>query len=137
MTNEEWRVVDLLDDKQPLVGDVKLARQVVEVLSSLEETDLHVRIPKAAKEFAENTLSEWFEVIADIEKRRGNVPYIIPRDIYSPEMDGAPDWNQGLNLDEWTDWLNDQEFVEIFRISCEILEMSRISQASLEISKIS
>ena len=114
MTNKGWRVVDLLDDKQPLVGDVKLARQVVEVLSSLDETDLNVRIPKAAKEFAENTLSEWFEVIAEIEKRRGNVPYIISREIYSPEMDGAPEWNQGLNLDEWTDWLNDQEFVEIF-----------------------
>ena len=87
MTNEEWRVVDLLDDKQPLVGDVKLAMQVVEVLSSLEETDLHVRIPKAAKEFAENTLSEWFEVMRK-SKKRGNAPYVFAS-IYSPDMDGA------------------------------------------------
>ena len=64
MADEEWRVADLLDEEQPIVADAKLAKQIVEVLGALDETNLDVRVPKAAREFAENTLSEWFEIIA-------------------------------------------------------------------------
>ena len=59
MDDGEWRVTDLLDEEQPLVADAKLARQIVDLMANLENTNLDVRIPKAAIEFAVHTLSEW------------------------------------------------------------------------------
>jgi hypothetical protein len=114
MGEDEWRVSDLLDDEQSIVKDAKLARQVLEVLGSLSESEINVRVPKAAVEFAENTLSEWFEIIAEIEKKRGNIPYLINRELYNPNMDGAPEWDQGLQLKDWEHWLNDPGFMERF-----------------------
>ena len=114
MDEEEWRVSDLLDNDQSIVADAKLAKQIVEVLESLRNSELNVRIPKAALEFAENTLSEWFEIIAEIEKKRGNLPYLINRELYSPGMLGAPEWDQGLQLQNWKHWLNDEIFMETF-----------------------
>jgi|MDSV01.2.fsa_nt_gb hypothetical protein len=114
MADEEWRVADLLDEEQPIVADAKLAKQIVEVLGALDETNLDVRVPKAAREFAENTLSEWFEIIAEIEKKRGNIPYLINRELYQPGTDGAPDWDQGLRLEDWKQWLSDPDFMEAF-----------------------
>ena len=96
MADEEWRVADLLDEEQPIVADAKLAKQIVEVLGALDETNLDVRVPKAAREFAENTLSEWFEIIAEIEKKRGNIPYLINRELYQPGTDGARIGIKGL-----------------------------------------
>ena len=114
MAEDEWRVADLLDDDQAIVADAKLAKQIVEVLSTLDETNLDVRVPKAAREFAENTLSEWFEIIAEIEKKRGNIPYLINRELYQPGTDGSPDWDQGLRLTDWKHWLSNPEFMEAF-----------------------
>ena len=114
MADEEWRGADLLDEEQPIVADAKLAKQIVEVLGALDETNLDVRVPKAAREFAENTLSEWFEIIAEIEKKRGNIPYLINRELYQPGTDGAPDWDQGLRLEDWKHWLSDPDFMEAF-----------------------
>ena len=114
MADDEWRVSDLLDESQPVVADAKLAKQVVEVLANLGKTDLEVRVPKAAMEFAQNALSDWFEVVADIEKRRGNIPYLIPRELYPAGSEGAPDWVQGLRLEDWKQWLLDPDFMEKF-----------------------
>jgi hypothetical protein len=114
MAEGEWRVSDLLDDDQPIVEDAKLARQIVDVLEALRDSELDVRVPKAAVEFAENTLSEWFEIIAEIEKKRGNIPYLINRELYNPNMDGAPEWDQGLQLKDWEHWLSDHDFMERF-----------------------
>ena len=61
MAEDEWRVSDLIGDDQPIAEDAKLAKQIVEVLQSLKNSDLDVRVPKAAIEFAENTLSEWYK----------------------------------------------------------------------------
>lgn len=98
-----WRVADLLDqENQPFVEDVMLARQLVETLNSLEGTSLDVRVPRAAEEFVENTLSEWFEAVAEIEKRRGNLPYLIDRSLYPS---GEIDWNQGLKKTDLDSWL--------------------------------
>ena len=100
---DPWRVADLLDqENQPFVEDVMLARQMVATLRSLEGVSLDVRIPRAAEEFVENTLSEWFETIADIEKRRGNLPYLIDRSLYPS---GEIDWNQGLTKTDLDSWL--------------------------------
>ena len=96
MADDEWRVSDLLDESQPVVADAKLAKQVVEVLANLGKTDLEVRVPKAAMEFAQNALSDWFEVVADIEKRRGNIPYLI-QGVVSSWFRRAPDWVQGCD----------------------------------------
>ena len=99
-----WRVTDLLDqERQPFVEDVMLARQMAETLHSLRGTSLNVRIPRAAEEFVENTLSEWFETVADIEKRRGNMPYLIDRSLYPS---GEIDWNQGLTKTDLDSWLS-------------------------------
>ena len=115
MGEEEWKVSDLLDDEQPLVNDTKLAKQIVDVLSSISNIEHNIRVPKAAVEFAENTLSEWFEIIAEIEKKRGNIPYLINRTLYAPNSEGAPDWDQGLRLSDWNQWLNDIHFMDGFR----------------------
>jgi hypothetical protein len=99
-----WRVADLLDqERQPFVEDVMLARQMAETLHSLRGTSLNVRVPRAAEEFVENTLSEWFETVADIEKRRGNMPYLIDRSLYPS---GEIDWNQGLTKTDLDSWLS-------------------------------
>ena len=100
---DQWRVADLLDqERQPFVEDVMLARQMVETLHSLEGASLNVRVPRAAEEFVENTLSEWFETVAEIEKRRGNLPYLIDRSLYPS---GEIDWNQGLKKTDLDSWL--------------------------------
>ena len=121
---EAWRVADLLDAEQPFVKDVELARQMVQTLHALDAFDrespsasnpavgagpvftqlksLDVRTPKAALEFVENTLSEWFEAVAEIEKRRGNLPYLIDRSLYPS---GEVDWNQGLTKRDLEAWV--------------------------------
>ena len=57
--DEVWRVSELIDESQPFIQDVKLARQIIETLKSLKglEDEHSVRIPKATREFADNTLS--------------------------------------------------------------------------------
>jgi len=119
---EVWRVTDLLDPKQPFVEDVQLARQMVQTLHALDAFDresftdghhesgivnLNVRTPKAALEFVESTLSEWFDTVAEIEKRRGNLPYLINRSLYSG---GKIEWNQGLVRDDIETWMGDSPY---------------------------
>ncbi len=115
---EEWRVSDLIDPKQPFVEDVILARQMVDTLQALDAMErednnlergfiLGVRRPKAALEFVENTLSEWFETIAEIEKRRGNMPYLIDRSLYPG---GSIQWNQGLAKEDIEAWMGNAPY---------------------------
>ena len=116
---DEWRVADLLDSKEPFANDVKLARQMVDTLEKLDYLEqnhsinpitgssgysLNIRTPKAALEFIENTLSDWFETVAEIEKKRGNMPYLIDRSLYEP---GKIDWNQGLTFQDIHAWLGE------------------------------
>ena len=123
MDEEEWRVSDLIGTDQPIAEDAKLAKQIVEVLQSLKNSDLDVRVPNAAIEFAENTLSEWFEIIAEIEKKKGNIPYLINRELYNPNVDGAPEWDQGLQLKNWEHWLSNQDFMERFNQHFNLTQM--------------
>lgn len=125
MAEDEWRVSDLLDESQPVVADAKLAKQVVDVLANLKNTNLEVRIPKAAVEFAENTLSDWFEIIAEIEKKRGNIPYLVNRELYTLGSEGAPEWDQGLRLEDWKHWLNDHDFMEVFNRHFHLTKMNK------------
>lgn len=112
---DEWRVSDLIDSKQPFVEDVTLARQMVQTLQALDAMEREsegrwvpeIRRPRAAIEFVENTLNEWFETIAEIEKRRGNLPYLIDRSLY-PE--GSIVWNQGLVKDDIETWMGDSPY---------------------------
>jgi hypothetical protein len=105
-----WRVSDLLDENQPFSDDVKLARKMLEMMQVVESIDANVRIPQPALEFAENTISEWFEVIADIERSRGNLPYLIDRRLYSNDSPGNPDWDQGMKLEDLKEWFEDEDF---------------------------
>ncbi|MDC3291083.1 hypothetical protein OAV27_01155 [Euryarchaeota archaeon] len=115
MAEVEWRVTDLLDPKEPFVNDVELAKQVIDTVSAIKNTETEVRIPKAAIEFAQNTLSEWFEIIAEIEKKRGNMPYLIDRSLYSAKQDGGEvEWNQGLRLEDFQKWIDDEDMMERF-----------------------
>lgn len=114
---DDWRVSDLLDgENQPFAEDVVLARQMVSTYNELmalnsrevsaygsnRDWSIDVRVPKQAIEFIENTLSEWFETVAEIEKRRGNMPYLIDRELY---RDGEIEWNQGLTATEIKSWM--------------------------------
>ena len=119
MSGEEvWRVHELIDESQPFIQDVKLARQIVETLNVLEglEDEHSVRIPKATREFADNTLSEWFELIAQIERKRGNMPYLIDRNLYSVDDGNFNDitWNHSLKREDILKWLEDDDFAERF-----------------------
>ncbi len=92
--NDAWTVTELLDeDNQPFAEDVRLAREMLSVVKDVESGTqiVDVRIPRQAIEFIENTLSEWFEAVADIEKRRGNMPYLIIRNLSSLNLsEGSP-----------------------------------------------
>jgi len=105
-----WRVTDLLDEDQPFIEDVRLAREMMEMMHIVENIEANVRIPQPAIEFAENTISEWFEIIADIERSRGNLPYLIDRSLYATDGPGSPDWDQGLTLNDLGEWFDDDEF---------------------------
>ena len=123
MTDEDiWRVADLLDyENEPFAEDVKLARQMLSTYSELQSLDSgsvgftpsgtrwspEIRVPRQAIEFMENTLSEWFETIAEIEMRRGNMPYLIDRSLYP---DGDIDWNQGLKRSDIESWMSDSPY---------------------------
>ena len=123
MADEDiWRVADLLDyEKEPFAEDVKLARQMLSTYSELQSLDSgsvgftpsgtrwspEIRVPRQAIEFMENTLSEWFETIAEIEMRRGNMPYLIDRSLYP---DGDIDWNQGLKRSDIESWMSDSPY---------------------------
>jgi len=121
--DDEWRVSDLLNTDQPLVEDVALAKQILSTYKDLmilnsndhsalwkrgNDWDIEVRVPRQAIEFMENTLSEWFEVIAGIEERRGNMPYLIDRSLYE---DGKIDWNQGLKLSDMEKWMGEYGYI--------------------------
>ena len=114
-----WRISDLVNPDEPFTQDVKLATQMVQALHALDAFDretfsdghpesgtvrLNVRTPKAALEFVENTLSQWFEMIAEIEKGRGNLPYLIDRSLYPG---GKIEWNQGLAKEDIETWMDD------------------------------
>ena len=117
-----WRISDLIDPDEPFTQDVALARQMVQTLHALDAFDresfndgmmdsgtvsLNVRTPKAALEFIENTLSEWFETVADIEKGRGNLPYLIDRSLYPS---GEVGWNQGITKVDLDSWLEQSPY---------------------------
>ncbi len=108
--DEGWRISDLLDiENQPFAEDVELARQMLGTLESIQSMAqkglvMEVRTPKPALHFIENTLSEWFEIVAEIEKEKGNLPYLIDRSLYP---DGGIKWNQGLTKDDLKGWFGD------------------------------
>ncbi len=117
-----WRVADLLDyENEPFAEDVKLARQMLSTYRELQSLDSgsvgftpsgtswspEIRVPRQAIKFMENTLSEWFETIAEIEMRRGNMPYLIDRSLYP---DGDIDWNQGLKRSDIESWMSDSPY---------------------------
>ena len=99
------------EEYQPFIQQVRLAREMLETMIQIGKTDLDVRIPRAAYEFVENNLSDWFEEIATIEKTMGNRPYLIDRSLYSP-TDGDHDvsWRQGLTLTEIDEWIGDSPY---------------------------
>ena len=126
--DEEWRVHELIDESQPFIQDVKLARQIIETLDSLESLDEHdVRIPKATREFANNTLSEWFEYIAQIERKRGNMPYLIDRELYTADEGHLNDitWNHSLTKGDISKWLESEGFIDRFHEEAQFARSSR------------
>ena len=115
--DDVWRVHELIDESQPFIQDVKLARQIVETLTSLENLEEHhVRIPRATREFVDNTLTEWFELIAQIEKKRGNMPYLVDRSLYTTDEGHVQDitWNHSLRIDDILKWFESDDFADRF-----------------------
>ena len=80
---------------------MKIAREMLEVLKGLDETNINIRVPRAANDFIENTLSDWFEVVAEIEKKKGNLPYLIDRELYTASRDGGTILDQGRISKKW------------------------------------
>jgi len=108
--DSDWTISDLTDMKnQDFPHEVKIARELLEIMNNIEKTDLDIRIPRASIEFIENTLSDYFEIIGEIEKKRGNLPYLIDRELYFANQGnrGAPSWNQGLTLEDISTWLGE------------------------------
>jgi len=107
--DEDWTIDDLRDDKnEDFPNEVKIAREMLEVLKGLGGTDVNLRIPRAANEFIENTLSDWFEIIAEIEKKKGNLPYLSKGGRYTAGIDGGVvAWNQGLTREDIGKWLGE------------------------------
>ena len=107
--DENWTIDDLVDtENQDFPREVKIAREMLEVLKGLDETNINIRVPRAANDFIENTLSDWFEVVAEIEKKKGNLPYLIDRELYTASRDGGTiAWNQGLTTGDIKKWLGD------------------------------
>lgn len=110
---EGWMVSDLLDTKNtPFAEDIELARQMLGAIEGIESmrrsgVELDVRTPAPAMRFIERTLSEWFEIVAQIEKERGHLPYLIDRSLYPG---GDVRWNQGLTRNDLMGWLGDSPF---------------------------
>ena len=109
-----WTVSELLNEKEDLVQEHRLAKMVIETMESAHKMGLEVRIPKAAKSFAENVLSEWFEAIAEVEKQRKNMPYLIKRELYE-EGDRGLSWNQSLTRNDLKKWLEDEDLADKIR----------------------
>jgi hypothetical protein len=96
---------------EPFIQRARLAREMLETMIQVKETGLDVRIPRAAYEFVEYNLSDWFEEIATIEKTQGNRPYLIDRSLYSPTHSGHDiSWTQGLTLTEIEEWIGDSPY---------------------------
>ena len=80
-------IPDLLDtENTPFAEDIELARQMIGAIERIESmrkngVELDVRTPAPAMRFIERTLSEWFEIVAQIEKERGHLPYLIDRSL--------------------------------------------------------
>ena len=123
-----WHVHELIDESQPFIQDVKLARQIIDTINSLQGNEEHnIRVPRSAREFADNTLTEWFELIAKIEKKRGNMPYLVDRDLY-PGDDGLHHditWNHSLTIDDIRKWFEDEEFAFRFHEQYPLFNRSR------------
>ncbi len=105
-----WMVSDLLDtENTPFAEDIELARQMIGAIERIESmrkngVELDVRTPAPAMRFIERTLSEWFEIVAQIEKERGHLPYLIDRSLYPG---GDIRWNQGLTRNDLIGWFGD------------------------------
>ena len=144
--DDEWKVSDLLDPKEPFVNDVQLARQMIDTLENkfnqsdhsvnpiMEESGyfLEVRTPKAAYEFIENTLSDWFETVAEIEKKRGNMPYLIDRSLYGS---GKIEWNQGLRSGICTHGLEKTPLEVMGRIKWQDMDSVKQANQAKEMSR--
>lgn len=114
----EWDISELSvtgtvneEGYEPFIQQVRLAREMLETMIQVEKAELDVRIPRAAYEFVESNLSDWFEEIATIEKTMGNRPYLIDRSLYSP-ADGEHNvsWTQALTLTEIDEWIGDSPY---------------------------
>ena len=113
----EWDISELSvtgtvneEGYEPFIQRVRLAREMLETMIQVEKAELDVRIPRAAYEFVEYNLSDWFEEIAKVEKTQGNRPYLIDRSLYSPTHGDHVSWRQGLALSDIDEWIGDSPF---------------------------
>jgi len=144
--DDMWGVTNLIDPEEPFVEEVTLARQMLQTLNNLNTLDsqpqsnspfhpgnsfdLNVRTPRAALEFIENTLSEWFETVAEIEKRKGNMPYLVDRSLYSASTDDADiiSWNHHLKRDDLLKWFKNKDFQDNFLHEYLFMKIRHVSE---------
>ena len=83
-----------------LSGPVTMAQFFANTKAAGTNAEMQLRIPVAAEEWAESVLNSYFEVMGKIAKASGIRRKLIDRGLYDLMDDGAPDWNEGLTLNE-------------------------------------
>ncbi len=100
--NEEWAALiePYKDDLIQFSGPVGLAQFFANTMAAAKNAGMKPMVPVAAEEWAEEIFSRFFETIGKIAKASGIRRKLIDRGLFDPMLEGAPDWNQGLTLDE-------------------------------------
>ena len=97
-----------------LSGPVTMAQFFANTKAAGTNAEMQLRIPVAAEEWAESVLNSYFEVMGKIAKASGIRRKLIDRGLYDLMDDGAPDWNEGLTLNELDPIEREEEVLDEF-----------------------
>ena len=88
------------EDLLMMSGPVLMAQHFANTMAAGRNAGMELRIPTAAEEWAQDILNRYFETVAKIAQASGIRRKLIDRGLFDPALEGAPEWNEGLTLDE-------------------------------------
>ena len=88
------------EDLLMMSGPVLMAQHFANTMAEGRNAGMELRIPTAAEEWAQDILNRYFETVAKIAQASGIRRKLIDRGLFDPALEGAPEWNEGLTLDE-------------------------------------
>ena len=99
---QEWEALiePHKDDLVLMSGPVAMAQYFANTMAAAKGAEMEPRVPVAAVEWAEEIFSMYFETVGKIAKASGIRRKLIDRGLYDPSLEGAPEWNEGLTLEE-------------------------------------